>query len=69
MRKGFAEAFEAYNEEAHLAGGMIPIVQQVYGIKVVTAFFQCGYTTEQNRFIQGVVGGECYPSSRSKIIE
>lgn len=42
MRKGFAEAFEAYNEEAHLAGGMIPIVQQVYHIKVVTAILHVG---------------------------
>ena len=42
MRKGFAEAFEAYDEEAHLAGGMMPIVQQVYRIKVVTAFLRVG---------------------------
>ena len=37
-----AAAFEAYNQEAHLAGGTIPTDQQVYRIKVVTAFLRAG---------------------------
>ena len=40
--RDIAEVFEAYNEEAHLAGGMIPIDQQVYRIKVVTSFLRAG---------------------------
>ena len=37
-----ATAFEAYNQEAHLAGGTIPTDQQVYRIKVVTTFLCAG---------------------------
>ena len=37
-----ATAFEAYNQEAHLAGGAIPTDQQVNHIKAVTAFLCAG---------------------------
>ena len=40
--RDIAEAFVTYNQEAHLAGGTIPTDQQVYRIKVVTAFLRAG---------------------------
>ena len=40
--RDIADAFKTYNREAHLAGGTIPIDQQVYRIKVVTAFLHAG---------------------------
>jgi hypothetical protein len=40
--RDIAKAFKTYNQDAHLAGGTIPVDQQVYRIKVVTTFLRAG---------------------------
>ena len=53
--KNIAEALRKHNEESHLVGETLPDSQQVYRVKVVTAFLQSGVPLSKVEYFRDIL--------------
>ena len=65
--RDIADALKAHKTATHLEGETLPMDQQVYRIKVVSAFLRAGVPLNKvSRLLQGCTRGECFPPDRSQ---